>query len=106
MCGNTRPKLLEVSYGRTLQHNKGLLTMSSPVPHSTEYRTHLERARHGGFQTLDVEHRITERPLDQPPGTTTEKDEDGDRRGRKRAKTEQMKTDPLWRRAKWQLLYS
>ena len=23
MCGNTRPKLLEVSYGKTSQHNKG-----------------------------------------------------------------------------------
>ena len=57
MYGNTRPKLLEASYERTLQHNNGLLTMSSPVPHSTEYGTHLERARHGGFQTLDAEHR-------------------------------------------------
>ena len=63
--------------------------MSSPVPHSTEYRTHLERARHGGFKTLDVEHRTDiRRPLDQPPGTTTETDEDGDRRRRGRAKTE------------------
>ena len=38
MCGNTRPKFLEVTYGRTSQDNKGLLTMSSPVlSHSTLY---------------------------------------------------------------------
>ena len=80
MCRNTRPKLLKVSYGRTSQHNKSLLTMSSSVPQFTEYRTQLERARHGGFQTLDVEHQTdSRRPLDQPPGTTTETDEDGDR---------------------------
>ena len=54
---------------------------------STKYRTHIERARYGGFQNLDVEHRThSRRPLDQPPGTTTETDEGGDR-GR-RAKTE------------------
>ena len=52
--------------------------------HSTEYRTHSEQARHGGFQTLDVEHRTDSRcPLDQPPGATTENDEDGDRRRRR-----------------------
>ena len=45
MCGNraqysnTRPKLLEVSYGRTLQRNKGLSIMGSPVTlHSALYR--------------------------------------------------------------------
>ena len=86
---NTRAKLLEVNYGRTSEHNKGLLTMSSLVPLSTEYRIHLERARHGGFQTLDGEHRTdSRRPLDQPPDTTTETDEDGGRRRRRRAKTE------------------
>ena len=53
--------------------------MTSQVPHSTEYRTHLEHARYGGLQTLDVEHRTdSRRPLDQPPGTTTETDEDRD----------------------------
>ena len=73
------------------QHNKGLLTISSPVPHSTEYRTHLERARHGGFQTLDAEHRTgNRRPLNQPPSTTTETDEDGHGQRLIRAKT---KTD-------------
>ena len=52
---------------------------------------HLERARHGGFQTLDVEHWTDgRRPLDQSPGTTTETDKDGDRRRRRWAKT---KTD-------------
>ena len=103
MYGNTRPKLLEASYERTLQHNNGLLTMSSPVPHSTEYGTHLERARHGGFQTLDVEHRSNSlRSLHQPRGTTTETGGDGDRRRRRRAKT---KTDSLWGRATWQLPY-
>ena len=62
----------------TSQQNKGLLTTSSPS--FTEYRTHLQRAHHGGFQTLDVEHRTdSRRPLDQPPGTTTEADEDEDR---------------------------
>ena len=73
MCGNTRPKLLEVSYGKdvTTQHDKGLVTTRSP------HCTNLEHARHGGFQTLDVEHRTdSRRPLDQPPGTTTESDED------------------------------
>ena len=79
MCGNTRPKLLEVSCGRTSQHSKGLLTMSSVFSLFTEYHTHLERTRHSGFQTLDVENRIdSRRPLDQTPGTTTETDEDGD----------------------------
>ena len=87
MCGNARPKLLEVSYWRTSQLSKGLLTMSSP--HFTEYRTNSERARHGGFQTLDAEHRTdSRRPLDGPPSTTTGTDEDGDRRRRRRAKTE------------------
>ena len=53
--------------------------MTSQVPHSTEYRTHLEHARYGGLQTLDVEHRTdSRRPLDQPPGTTTETGKDGD----------------------------
>ena len=104
MCGNTRPKLSEVAYERTSRHNKGLLTMSSLGSHSTEYRTHLERTRHDGFQTLDVEHRTDSRHLlDQRPGTKTETDEDGDRRRQRRAKT---KTDSLWGRAKWQLPYS
>ena len=56
--------------------------MSSP-------RTQSERARHGGFQTLDVGHRTDSgRPLDQPSGATTDTDENGDRRTRRRAKTE------------------
>ena len=56
--------------------------------HSTKYRTHWECARHGGFQILDVEHRTdSRRPPDQPPSTTTETDEDGDRRIRRLAKT-------------------
>ena len=89
MCGNTRPKLLEVSCGRTSQHSKGLLTISSLFSLFTEYHTHLERARHSGFQTLDVEYRTDSRcPLDQTLGTTTETDEDGDRRRRRQAKTE------------------
>ena len=47
---------------------------------STKYRTHIERARHSGFHALDVEHRTdSRRPLDRPPGTTTETDEDKDR---------------------------
>ena len=58
--------------------------MSSPVPHSTEYRTILEHARQGCFQTFDVEHWTNSRhPLDQQPGTTietkTEADKDGGR---------------------------
>ena len=89
MCGNARPKFLEVTYGRTSQDNKGLLTMSSPVPHSTEYRTHLERARRGGFQTLDVDLRITDALWTNHPAlrrkkTKTEIDEDGDGRRRNR----------------------
>ena len=87
MCRNTRTKLLEVSYGRTSKHDEGL-TMSSPVPHSTVYRTNLECARHGGSQTLAVEHQTdSRRPLDQPTGTTTETDEDGGRRRRRQTKT-------------------
>ena len=92
MCRNTRPKLLDVSYGRTSHHNKSFFNyelngcIQSPFK---ECRTHCEHARHGGFQTLDVEHRTdSRRPLDQPPGTTTETDEEGDRRRRRRAKTE------------------
>ena len=78
---------------------------TTKAEHSAKYSTHLERARHGGFQNLDVEHRTdSRRPLDQSPGTTTgtdedgdrqrqrwantETDEDGDRRRRRRAKTE------------------
>ena len=76
------------------------LIMSSPVPLSTEYRTNLEHARHGSFQTLDVEHRTDSLYLlDQPPGSTTETNEDEFRR-------RQTKTDSLWGRAKWQLPYS
>ena len=87
MFGNTRPKLLEVSYGKTSQQNKGLLATSSP--HFTEYRTNLKHARHGGFQTLDTKHRTdSRRPLDQPPGTTTETDEDAGKRRRGQTKTE------------------
>ena len=78
MCGNTRPKLLEVSYGRTSQYN---------TAHSTKYRTHFERSRHSGFQTLDVEHRTdNRRTLDQPCTW-----HDGDRR--RRAKTETDKDE-------------
>ena len=45
-----------------------------------KYCTHLECTRHSGFQTLNVECRTDSRhPLDQPPGTTMETDEDGDR---------------------------
>ena len=81
MCGNTRPKLFEVSYGRTSQHDKGLLIMSSP-------RTHSES--HGGFQTLDVEHRTdSRRPLD----TMTETEENGDRQ----RQTKYQDTSPFMR---------
>ena len=63
--------------------------LSSPVPQSTEYRTNLKYSRHDGFQTLDVEHRTDSRhPLDQPPGTATGTDKDGDGRRRRWAKTE------------------
>ena len=85
MCGNTRPKLLEVSYGKTSQHNKGLSSTNSP--HFTEYCTNEKHARLGGFKILDAEHRTDSRhPLDQPPDTTTETDDE--RRRRRRAKTE------------------
>ena len=83
MCGNTRPKLLEVSNGKTSQHNKDLLTTSSP--HFTEYRTNLKHARHGGFQTLDVNIGQTADTLWtnhlalRRRQTKTEADEDGDR---------------------------
>ena len=88
MCGNTRPKLSEVSQGKTSQLDKGLLTTSSP--HFREYRTNLKHARHGGFHNLDVEHRTDSRhPLDQPPGTMTETDEDGDRRRRTKTETDE-----------------
>ena len=61
-------------------------------------RAHSERARHDGFQTLDVEHRTdSRRPLDQPPATTTETDEDEDRRKERRAKTvTDEDEDSLW----------
>ena len=72
MCGNTRPKLGEVSYGKTTQHNttqhnttqhnKGLLAARSL--RCPEYRTHCEHARPSGLQTLHVEHRTdSRRPL-------------------------------------------
>ena len=92
MCGNARPKLLEVSNGRTSQHIKGLFTMSPPVisrsalygvPHTLTTRTPR------WFPDPHVEHRTdSRRPLDQPPGTTTETDEGGDRRRRIQTKTE------------------
>ena len=60
------------------------------VPHTTEYRTNLEHARHSGFQTLDVEHRTDSRhPLDQPPGTTMETDKDGGRRRRRQTEADE-----------------
>ena len=92
MCGNTRPKLLEVSYWKASQLNKGLFTTSSP--HFTEYCTNLKHARHGGFQTLDVEHWIdSRRPLNKhltlrQRKTKTEADEDRDRRRQGQTKTE------------------
>ena len=47
---------------------------------SKEYHTRWEHARHGGFQNFDVEHLTdSQRPLDQPPGTTPETDENEDR---------------------------
>ena len=53
------------------------------VPHTQK------RPRHGILQNLDGEHRTdSRRPLDQPPGTTTETDEDRDGRRRRLAKTE------------------
>ena len=68
--------------------------MSSPVPNSTKHRTNLEHARHSGYQSLDVEHRTnSRRPLDQPPGTTTETDKDGGRRRRRQTKTETVEDE-------------
>ena len=52
MCGNTRPKLLEVSYRKTSQHSKGLYS------YGVNYRTLL---------------------TDIPPWHYTETDEDGAR---------------------------
>ena len=70
-------------------HNTANVFYIRSSPHFTEYRTNLKHARHGGFQTLDVEHRTDSRhPLDHPPGTTTGTDEDGDRRRRRRVNTE------------------
>ena len=91
MCGNTRPKLLEVSYGKTSQHKKSLYS------YRVKYRTH-----HCVFQTLGYQPTHSRHPLEQPRGTTTETDEDGDRWRRRRC----TKTDALWGRAKWQLPFS
>ena len=96
------------------RHQRAHCTLRSP----SKKKKH---ARHGGFQTLDVDHRTdSRRPLDQPP-TTTGTDEDGDGRYRRQTKTEtgdvgdrrrrrqakrrksKTKTDSLWGRAKWQL---
>ena len=50
------------------------------IPHSTQYHTHWEHARNGGPQNFDAQHRTdSRRPLDQPPGSTTETDKDEDR---------------------------
>ena len=52
----------------------------------------------------DEEYRTnSRRPLDQPPGTTTETDKDG---GRRRLRQSKTKTVSLWGRANWQLPYS
>ena len=68
--------------------------MSSPHPNSTEHRTNLEHTRHSGFQRLDEEYRTNNRrPLDQPPGTTTETDKDGGRRRRRQTKTETVEDE-------------
>ena len=68
--------------------------MSSAVPHSTEYRSNLQHARHGGFQAIDVKHRIDSRYLlDQSPGTTTGTDEDGDSRRREQSKMETVEDE-------------
>ena len=81
MCGNTRQNLRDWLWKDiTTQQRSFNYELTGYVPHSTEYRTNLEHARHGGFQTLDVEHRAdSRRPLDKPPGATTESDEDGGR---------------------------
>ena len=65
--------------------------MSLPVPQSTEYRTHTERACHCGFQTLDAEHRTEAHALWtnllalQRRQTTTATGDDGKRRKQTRS---------------------
>ena len=88
-CVETRPsipthyqKLLEVSYRRTSQHNKGLLTLSSLVlsPSVLKGVLHKEHACHVGLQNFNAHHWIDSRcTLDPPPGTMMKTDEDEDR---------------------------
>ena len=60
--------------------------------HFPEYHTKFKHARHGGFQTPDVEHRTdSRRPLDQPPGTVMETDEDRDRQRQAKMETDEDK---------------
>ena len=86
MCGNrtkfsnTRPKLLEVSYEKTSQQRPFNHELIGYITFRAVRSTKQTRARHVGLQNFDVEHRTdNRRPLDQPPGTTTETDEDEER---------------------------
>ena len=92
-CGSTRPKLIEVTCGRTSQDNKGLFTGSSPViSRSALYRVPhtLRTPRDGGFKILGVEHRTdSRRPLGlalRRRQSKREAEEDGDRRRRRQTK--------------------
>ena len=109
MCGNTRPKLVEVSYGQTSQQNKRSflceLTALDGVPHKLKTRTPRwfpdPRCRTSDRQPTpsgpttwhyDGDRRRTEKDEDgdgrRRRQTKTETGEDGDGRRRRRAKTE------------------
>ena len=77
----THDQNLVASFGRTSHHNKGLLTMNSPVlSHFALYGVQQkELARYEDRKNFELQHRTdSRRTLDQPPSTT-------------------MKTDSVWR---------
>ena len=78
MCGNTRPKLLEVSHGKTSQHSKGLYSYHVKYAHTVNVHT-----------TVALPQRHTKAEPDDDVGrrkrrlTKTEVNEDGDIRRRR-----------------------
>ena len=105
MCGNTRPKLLDVSYGKTSQHKKAFTLTAWNTAHNV--------SAHTTVASRPPTH--NRHPLEQPRGTTAETDEDPTVGSSEVAAPFQLTTPQsnadggrrsrhsLWGRAKWKL---
>ena len=84
---NTRPKLLEVNYERTSQHNKGLSTVSSPIVLCSTFYGALHKLKTRTPQSLPKLRCGTSDRKPKPFGPTIWHS-DGDRRRQGQTKTE------------------